>query len=767
MSGNEEDWLALRPQEPSPSQCCGGGCKPCIYDLYEKELAQWERAKAKQDKGLLTEKREQSSNSVLNPDTFTAFSVSSVEQLTEDTYQYKFELPGNSSLQLSLGQHIVLRGIVNGLEVQRAYTPISPGNAEGYFEVLIKCYEAGLMSQYIKTWKKGDVVFWRGPFGGFPYRPNKHGELLMLASGTGLAPMLPILQSITDDEEDETFVTLVGCFPTFDKIYLKPLLQDLARYWNIRIFYVLSQIDGSECPALFGNPHMSPEGYTGSASLPDMIPNFPGLYPYETECTWLIVVAEGSSVLLSFSHFELEYHDACAYDYLQVYNGAARDQGNLLGTFCGHSPPPPFSSAWHVMAVVFRSDRHVAKHGFAAAYRKDACGGQLTGLSGEITSPRYPESYPNDAECRWSIGGTSGGGPLTLVFADFQMEGGQGCSFDYVALFDGPTVTAPRLGRYCGSTRPPRTVSSTPHLLVIFKSDFNIGGRGFKAHFYSGECQEVFTAIKGNFSSPQYPSFYPNNLKCQWSIRLPIGYRVKVFFLDMELEGRSSLTGGCDYDHLSAFDGGTENGSLLGRWCGRESLAPVTSHSNQLLLVLHTDRNTAKRGFSIAYVGVVPMNVSCTRTDFHIQIPVQSLAQLERNRIYLGTPSCAARVVGRNFKIHTRFDTCGTESQRRNNTSVIVSTLYIDFSVGDQEDIHQYEVQCEPKRKEASVTLIAGPDPSRLSQAENLVDAQQWEGEAVDAHEIKSQDTSDIVFISICILAGLLMVIAVVGLVLL
>ncbi|NWR62051.1 CDCP2 protein, partial [Bucorvus abyssinicus] len=524
-------------------------------------------------------------------------------------------------------------------------------------------------------------------------------------------------------------------------------------------------------------------------------PNFPGPYPYETECMWLIVVAEGSSVLLSFSHFELEYHASCAYDYLQVYNGATRDQGNLLGTFCGHSPPPPFSSAWHVMAVVFRSDRHIAKRGFAAAYWKgsgegwqwqsicpsvllhhphhpcllaDACGGQLTGLSGEITSPHYPESYPNDAECRWSIGGAGSSGPLTLVFVDFQVEGGQGCGFDYVALFDGPTTAAPRLGHYCGNARPPRTVSSVPHLLIIFKSDFNIGGRGFKAYFYSaGECQEVFTAIKGNFSSPRYPNFYPNNLKCQWSIQLPLGYRVKVFFLDVELEGRSSLTGTCDYDHLAAFDGSAENGSLLGQWCGRESLEPITSRSNQLLLVLHTDRNTAKRGFSIAYVGVVPMNVSCTRTDFHIQIPVQSLAQLERNRIYLGTPSCAAQVVGGNFKIHTRFDTCGTESQKRNNTSVIVSTLYIDFSAGDQEDIHQYEVQCEPKRKEASVTLIAGPDSSRLSQAENLVDPQQREQGVTDTREIKSQDTSDIVFISICILAGLLMVIAVVGLVLL
>lgn len=65
------------------------------------------------------------------------------------------------------------------------------------------------------------------------------------------------------------------------------------------------------------------------------------------------------------------------------------------------------------------------------------------------------------------------------------------------------------------------------------------------------------------------------------------------------------------------------------------------------------------------------------------------------------------------------------------------------------------------------MSLIAGPDPHRLSQAENMVDVQQRGAGAMDAHETKSQDTSDIVFISICILAGLLMVIAVVGLVLL
>ena len=64
----------------------------------------------------------------------------------------------------------------------------------------------------------------------------------MLAAGTGLAPMVPILQSITDNAEDETFITLVGCFKTFEGIYLKTFLQEQARFWNVRTFFVLSQV---------------------------------------------------------------------------------------------------------------------------------------------------------------------------------------------------------------------------------------------------------------------------------------------------------------------------------------------------------------------------------------------------------------------------------------------------------------------------------------------------------------------------------------------
>lgn len=51
---DEEAWLQLRPVEPLPSQCCGSGCSPCVFDLYQRDLASWEAARASKDRSLLS-----------------------------------------------------------------------------------------------------------------------------------------------------------------------------------------------------------------------------------------------------------------------------------------------------------------------------------------------------------------------------------------------------------------------------------------------------------------------------------------------------------------------------------------------------------------------------------------------------------------------------------------------------------------------------------------------------------------------------------------
>lgn len=37
-----EDELPQPPEKPDPNDCCGGGCTPCIFEIYNEELAKYE-----------------------------------------------------------------------------------------------------------------------------------------------------------------------------------------------------------------------------------------------------------------------------------------------------------------------------------------------------------------------------------------------------------------------------------------------------------------------------------------------------------------------------------------------------------------------------------------------------------------------------------------------------------------------------------------------------------------------------------------------------
>jgi hypothetical protein len=42
-STSERMQLPEKPEKPLDSDCCGRGCSPCVFDLYEQDLAIWER----------------------------------------------------------------------------------------------------------------------------------------------------------------------------------------------------------------------------------------------------------------------------------------------------------------------------------------------------------------------------------------------------------------------------------------------------------------------------------------------------------------------------------------------------------------------------------------------------------------------------------------------------------------------------------------------------------------------------------------------------
>nr|XP_022315131.1 NADH-cytochrome b5 reductase-like [Crassostrea virginica]XP_022315132.1 NADH-cytochrome b5 reductase-like [Crassostrea virginica]XP_022315133.1 NADH-cytochrome b5 reductase-like [Crassostrea virginica] len=235
----ERPSLPCPPLEPEEKDCCGSGCTPCVFDIYEQDLRIW-----KQECQKIQNQRKQGnqiSGSVLSDSEYRKFQIMEVKQETKNCFRYRIQLPEFSSLGLAIGQHIIIRDTNNGMTLSRQYTPVSEITCVGHFDLLIKIYELGKMSQCVKKWKVGTEIEIRGPFGNFQYQANKYKKLILLAAGTGIAPMSQIIQGILGNEEDDTMIQLLYACRSYDEILMKSELNEWSSFWNFSATFVLSQ----------------------------------------------------------------------------------------------------------------------------------------------------------------------------------------------------------------------------------------------------------------------------------------------------------------------------------------------------------------------------------------------------------------------------------------------------------------------------------------------------------------------------------------------
>lgn len=94
-------------------------------------------------------------------------------------------------------------------------------------------------------------------------------------------------------------------------------------------------------------------------------------------------------------------------------------------------------------------------------------------------------------------------------------------------------------------------------------------------------------------------------------------------------------------------------------------------------------------------IPVVPVNISCTRTEFTIHISQQSLPGLERESIYLGDRSCTAQLTPTTYKILARFEKCGTAGQVTNYPLVDSNCFRFNSITLSQRGI-DVELSCVP-----------------------------------------------------------------------
>ncbi|TDH16323.1 hypothetical protein EPR50_G00018550 [Perca flavescens] len=121
-------------------------------------------------------------------------------------------------------------------------------------------------------------------------------------------------------------------------------------------------VDPTEAPC--GGSFSSAQGEITS-------PNWPSDYQAQSVCTWRITIPSAKSVLVAFTHFELQAVNMfgnCV-DYIEILHG---ENMTSLGQFCGFAPPPNITILSNTVIIRFLSNGANQQKGFRGYWTTDA-----------------------------------------------------------------------------------------------------------------------------------------------------------------------------------------------------------------------------------------------------------------------------------------------------------------------------------------------------------------------------------------------------------
>ncbi|MFT4172257.1 MAG: FAD-binding oxidoreductase [Rhodocyclaceae bacterium] len=127
--------------------------------------------------------------------------ISAIERLAPDVMQVRLRLPPTADFNFIPGQYVDIIG-PGGL--RRSYSLAKACTADKVLELHIRAVDGGAMSQYwFNQAKLNDLLRLNGPLGTFFLRDSADLDLIFLATGTGIAPVKAMLESMADLAVDQ------------------------------------------------------------------------------------------------------------------------------------------------------------------------------------------------------------------------------------------------------------------------------------------------------------------------------------------------------------------------------------------------------------------------------------------------------------------------------------------------------------------------------------------------------------------------------------
>ncbi|SEK57062.1 CDP-4-dehydro-6-deoxyglucose reductase [Roseateles sp. YR242] len=124
--------------------------------------------------------------------------IQTVERISHDVVRVMLRLPPTSRLPFLSGQYI---DVIGPDSIRRSYSLANAPREDQQLELHIREVPGGAMSQYwFHQARANDLLRLRGPIGTFFLRGQAGKDLVLLATGTGIAPVKAILEDVVRRE---------------------------------------------------------------------------------------------------------------------------------------------------------------------------------------------------------------------------------------------------------------------------------------------------------------------------------------------------------------------------------------------------------------------------------------------------------------------------------------------------------------------------------------------------------------------------------------
>jgi ferredoxin-NADP reductase/DMSO/TMAO reductase YedYZ heme-binding membrane subunit/ferredoxin len=120
---------------------------------------------------------------------------------TPDVKTFRFVDPegGRLPFEFQPGQYLNLKLKIDGSQVNRSYTIASSPTRRDYCEITVKREPNGTASKFIHdTWRENDLIEIGAPAGKFFFTGKSTDEVILIAGGVGITPVMSMLRFLTD-----------------------------------------------------------------------------------------------------------------------------------------------------------------------------------------------------------------------------------------------------------------------------------------------------------------------------------------------------------------------------------------------------------------------------------------------------------------------------------------------------------------------------------------------------------------------------------------